>query len=148
MAMSHILRGNWRKIDLFLINYFILLYLICKPHKIKIGSEKVCLSILKIILPCVHIYTPSGKGSCVQLWYHMYGSGVGTLNVYQQATGESPALLFSQMGDQGQLWRFAQAGLFFHDRPYRVSPDYWCSQMCKCTEKKKKKLLILLLDPV
>uniref|UniRef100_H3CEL5 MAM domain-containing protein n=1 Tax=Tetraodon nigroviridis TaxID=99883 RepID=H3CEL5_TETNG len=58
---------------------------------------------------------PSGKNSCVQLWYHML-----CLNIYQQVAGETPALLFSKMGDQGQLWRFAQAGLLFHDRPYRV----------------------------
>ncbi|TNM98369.1 hypothetical protein fugu_014615 [Takifugu bimaculatus] len=63
---------------------------------------------------------PAGKGSCVQLWYFMYGRGVGTLNIYQQAADETPALLFSQMGDQGRLWRFAQASPLYRDRPYRI----------------------------
>ena len=25
---------------------------------------------------------------CVQFWYHMYGNGVGTLNVYGMVSGE------------------------------------------------------------
>lgn len=64
---------------------------------------------------------PSGKGTCVQLWYHMYGRGVGTLNVYQQSEDGKQALIFSQAGNQGRLWRFAQAGLLPPVQPYRVS---------------------------
>lgn len=64
---------------------------------------------------------PSGKGACVQLWYHMYGGGVGTLNVYQQSEDGKRDLIFSQAGDQGRLWRFAQAGLLPQVQPYRVS---------------------------
>uniref|UniRef100_A0A8C3G9E7 MAM domain-containing protein n=1 Tax=Cyclopterus lumpus TaxID=8103 RepID=A0A8C3G9E7_CYCLU len=48
------------------------------------------------------------KGACVQLWYHMYGKGMGLLNVYQQTEEGTQALIFSQTGDQGRLWRFAQ----------------------------------------
>lgn len=66
-------------------------------------------------------FCPSDKGSCVQLWYHMYGKGMGTLNVYQQSEDGKEALIFSQTGDQGLLWRFAQASLLPRLHPYRVS---------------------------
>lgn len=64
---------------------------------------------------------PSGKGSCLQLWYHMYGRGVGKLRVYQQTVYGKETLIFSQSGDQGRLWRFGQATLLPQDEPYRVS---------------------------
>ncbi|KAL6103987.1 uncharacterized protein ACO6RY_13812 [Pungitius sinensis] len=63
---------------------------------------------------------PPGKGACLQLWYHMYGKGTGLLNVYQQSEGGKPALIFSQTGDQGRLWRFAQASLLPRVGPYRI----------------------------
>ncbi|XP_055359914.1 MAM and LDL-receptor class A domain-containing protein 2 isoform X2 [Betta splendens] len=63
---------------------------------------------------------PAGKGSCLQLWYHMYGKGVGTLNVYQQSENGKKALIFSQAGDQGRLWRFAQASLLPWNLPCRI----------------------------
>nr|XP_046265191.1 MAM and LDL-receptor class A domain-containing protein 1 isoform X2 [Scatophagus argus] len=63
---------------------------------------------------------PAGKGACVQLWYHMYGKGMGILNVYQQSEDEKQALIFSQTGDQGRLWRFAQASLLPRVQPYRI----------------------------
>uniref|UniRef100_A0A3Q3WJ51 MAM domain-containing protein n=1 Tax=Mola mola TaxID=94237 RepID=A0A3Q3WJ51_MOLML len=59
--------------------------------------------------PTGHYYY--GKAACVQLWYHMYGKGVGTLNVYQQTEDLKETRIFSQTGDQGRLWRFAQAPL-------------------------------------
>lgn len=57
----------------------------------------------------------------MQLWYHMYGGGTGTLNVYQSEEGRQ-VLLFSQSGDQGQLWRFAQVSLLPRVQAYRVRP--------------------------
>ncbi|XP_034411292.1 MAM and LDL-receptor class A domain-containing protein 2 [Cyclopterus lumpus] len=63
---------------------------------------------------------PAGKGACVQLWYHMYGKGMGLLNVYQQTEEGTQALIFSQTGDQGRLWRFAQASLLPRVQPYRI----------------------------
>lgn len=51
----------------------------------------------------------------------MYGKGMGTLNVYQQNEEGKQALIFSQAGDQGRLWRFAQASLLPRVQPYRVS---------------------------
>ncbi|XP_028283475.1 MAM and LDL-receptor class A domain-containing protein 2 [Parambassis ranga] len=63
---------------------------------------------------------PADKGSCVQLWYHMYGEGMGTLNVYQQSKDGKEALIFSQTGDQGRLWRFAQASLLPRVQSFRI----------------------------
>ncbi|KAM7379552.1 hypothetical protein PAMP_005098 [Pampus punctatissimus] len=63
---------------------------------------------------------PAGKGACVQLWYHMYGEGMGTLNVYQQNEEGKQVLIFSQRGDQGRLWRFAEASLLPRVEPYRI----------------------------
>lgn len=51
----------------------------------------------------------------------MYGKGMGTLNVYQQSLDGKEVLIFSQTGDQGRLWRFAQAELLPRIQPYRVS---------------------------
>ncbi|XP_014854147.1 PREDICTED: MAM and LDL-receptor class A domain-containing protein 2-like [Poecilia mexicana] len=65
------------------------------------------------------LYSES-KGSCLQLWYHMYGKGMGTLNVYQQSLDGKEVLIFSQTGDQGRLWRFAQAELLPRIQPYRI----------------------------
>ncbi|TNN55456.1 MAM and LDL-receptor class A domain-containing protein 1 [Liparis tanakae] len=69
---------------------------------------------------------PADKRVCVQLWYHMYGKGMGQLNVYQQTEEGTQALIFSQTGDQGQLWRFGQASLLPRVQPYRVSPIQIC----------------------
>ncbi|XP_042354379.1 MAM and LDL-receptor class A domain-containing protein 1-like [Plectropomus leopardus] len=63
---------------------------------------------------------PAGKGACVQLWYHMYGRDMGTLNVYQHSEDGKQTLIFSQTGDQGRLWRIAQASLLPHVQPYRI----------------------------
>lgn len=63
----------------------------------------------------------SGKGVCVQLWYHMYGRGMGSLNIYQQSEEGHQTLIFTQIGDQGQMWRFAQGTLLPRVQPYRVS---------------------------
>ncbi|KAM9845004.1 MAM and LDL-receptor class A domain-containing protein 1 [Aulostomus maculatus] len=62
----------------------------------------------------------AGEGACVQLWYHMYGRGIGTLNIYQQSKDGKRALIFSQTGDQGRLWRFAQASLLPWNQPHRI----------------------------
>ncbi|KAJ8011341.1 hypothetical protein DPEC_G00057130 [Dallia pectoralis] len=63
---------------------------------------------------------PAGKGVCLQLWYYMFGKDTGTLNVYQWADKGDQILLLSHSGDQGALWRFAQATLQLDGEDYRV----------------------------
>ena len=41
----------------------------------------------------------NGELSCLQFYYHMYGSTMGTLNVFS-----GNALVFSLSGDQGNYW--------------------------------------------
>ncbi|XP_071851180.1 MAM and LDL-receptor class A domain-containing protein 1-like isoform X5 [Apostichopus japonicus] len=62
---------------------------------------------------------PPTGGRCLDIWYHMFGNAVGTLNVYtQEANSVSPELLWSISGSQGNVWRNAklnlQSGTEFH----------------------------------
>ncbi|XP_028831423.1 MAM and LDL-receptor class A domain-containing protein 1 [Denticeps clupeoides] len=65
---------------------------------------------------------PAEKGMCLQFWYHMFGHGIGTLNIYQQpSTQRDLSLVFTQTGDQGDLWRFGQVPLQnTPDSSYRI----------------------------
>ncbi|XP_072544730.1 apical endosomal glycoprotein [Salminus brasiliensis] len=60
----------------------------------------------------------TGDKQCLHVWYYMSGLGRGTLNMYQEHSGGGQTLLLSHSGEQGKLWRFAQAPL-----PH-TSPDY------------------------
>ncbi|KAK1172074.1 MAM and LDL-receptor class A domain-containing protein 2-like isoform X2 [Acipenser oxyrinchus oxyrinchus] len=65
----------------------------------------------------------AGSDRCLQFWYHMYGAGIGTLNVYKHdVSTANQSVLFSQQGNQGVLWRFAQASLYQSDSsPFRIT---------------------------
>ncbi|KAL0966606.1 hypothetical protein UPYG_G00297350 [Umbra pygmaea] len=63
---------------------------------------------------------PADKGVCLQLWYHMFGKGMGTMNVYQSSEKGDKVLLLSYTGDQGALWRFAQASLQMDGKDYKI----------------------------
>nr|XP_057907663.1 MAM and LDL-receptor class A domain-containing protein 1-like [Doryrhamphus excisus] len=66
-------------------------------------------------------YKPNERnGGCVQIWYHMYGRGMGTFNIYQHSQDGIRQLVFSQSGDQRRLWRLAQASLLPSRQPYRL----------------------------
>ncbi len=39
-----------------------------------------------------------------RIWYHMYGSGIGTLNVYTKTTDGTMQLVKSVTGNQGDAW--------------------------------------------
>ena len=59
--------------------------------------------------------------TCVQFWYHMYGSDIGNLSFYLK-TNQSETLVWRLSGDQGDRWKFGQFSLI-SDRAYRVSCD-------------------------
>lgn len=43
----------------------------------------------------------SSKGMCLTFWYMMYGSSLGTLNVYQKVGSSLGNAIWSVSGDQG-----------------------------------------------
>jgi hypothetical protein len=58
-------------------------------------------------------------GSCMNFWYHMYGSGIGQLSVYL-VTGTTNQTLWRLTGDsQVQTWQNGQIGIK-SSKPYRV----------------------------
>ena len=59
---------------------------------------------------------------CLQFWYHMRGKDVANLNVYI-TTNSSQIQIWSQEGNQGNRWLFAQVPIY-HTSPYKVG-------MCK-----------------
>ena len=64
--------------------------------------------------------TPS-NGRCMQFWYHMNGSHIGTLNVYMRVYGQSESKLWSLSGDQGKAWNSARVSILSGNRYYQVS---------------------------
>ena len=46
-------------------------------------------------------------GSCLQFWYHMYGSGMGTLSIYTKSQNGLSRGIWTESGNQGRQWRTA-----------------------------------------
>ncbi|ESO97870.1 hypothetical protein LOTGIDRAFT_152977 [Lottia gigantea] len=58
------------------------------------------------------IMSPTYKNNqdlCLNFYYHMYGSGMGTLNVYTQTGKTLGRPVFTRTGDQGNQWAVGQA---------------------------------------
>jgi len=54
-------------------------------------------------------FQPTGaSGRCLKFWYHMYGSTIGSLNVWMSSNG-STGMIWSLSGDQKNQWKYAQA---------------------------------------
>ena len=49
-------------------------------------------------------------GLCMDFWYHMYGSGMGTLNIYTNSSNVSN-LIWSQTGNKGDVWLNGQVNI-------------------------------------
>ena len=47
---------------------------------------------------------PSTTGSCLQFYYHMFGSGMGTLNVYARTGNAVGNPVWTKSGNQGNRW--------------------------------------------
>ncbi|XP_053484115.1 MAM and LDL-receptor class A domain-containing protein 2 isoform X3 [Ictalurus furcatus] len=62
----------------------------------------------------------AGTGQCLHLWYYMSGKDTGTLKVYQEYSNGVHLLMLNQSGEQGELWRFAQAPLPHTGPEYRI----------------------------
>jgi len=63
---------------------------------------------------------PSIKGRCLSFWYHMFGSGMGELNVYLKSVTGAMAKVWSLSGDQGDEWKMAQVTLINSASDYLV----------------------------
>lgn len=55
----------------------------------------------------------SGENRCLSFAYHMSGTGIGSLSIYQQELGRGllPALLWIKSGDQGEQWQEAEVNI-------------------------------------
>ncbi len=53
--------------------------------------------------------TPS-YGICLQFWYHMYGKGMGSLNLYVNVSNTT-SLLWTQNGNKGNQWNNGQVAI-------------------------------------
>lgn len=53
-------------------------------------------------------YQDPTSATCLSFWYHMYGAGIGTLNVYiKLIQSGSRSLIWTSSGNQGNVWRYA-----------------------------------------
>jgi len=76
----------------------------------------------------VSSYANTTASQCMTFYYNMYGSQMGTLNVYTMTGNALPsAPVFSKSGDQGNQWNMGQATLQASQR-YRVSQDIYTLQ--------------------
>ncbi|XP_030849653.1 MAM and LDL-receptor class A domain-containing protein 2 [Strongylocentrotus purpuratus] len=47
----------------------------------------------------------STSGRCFEMWYHMYGEGTGSLRIHIRPAGAQPQLLWTETGNQGNVWK-------------------------------------------
>lgn len=68
------------------------------------------------------VFPPTtGKGRCMQFWYHMTGAHIGNLNVYMKIMGQSETKLWSLGTDVGSKWQQAQLNVISGGRSYQVT---------------------------
>ena len=65
-------------------------------------------------------YPATAVGECLQFWYHMHGSGSGSLAVYEY-TGTLGTNLWERTGEQDDLWHKGSVTLK-SDSSFFVSP--------------------------
>ena len=66
---------------------------------------------------------PVTNGRCMTFWYHMYGSGMGDLNVYVNINGTKHKV-WTMSGDQGDEWKMARVTLVSKGHQYQVNTTY------------------------
>lgn len=64
---------------------------------------------------------PRTRAKCVQFWYHMYGSTVGSLALYKKTGSTVGARIWSRSGNQGDEWLAAQVNVWSPIRAFRIS---------------------------
>lgn len=63
--------------------------------------------------------SPQTSGVCVTFYYHMYGTGMGTLILHTMSGGAITGDVWSMSGNQGNSWKLAQATVQSNS-PYQV----------------------------
>lgn len=51
----------------------------------------------------------TGTGGCFTFWYHMYGTGIGSLNIYISVAPTQNTTIWSLTGNQQNAWLNGQA---------------------------------------
>ena len=54
-------------------------------------------------------YPAAPNGKCLNFWYHMSGSHIGTLNVFVKYGVAIGTKVWNETGDQGNFWLHARA---------------------------------------
>ncbi|KAI8780792.1 MAM and LDL-receptor class A domain-containing protein 2, partial [Biomphalaria glabrata] len=58
---------------------------------------------------------------CLTFWYHMYGNGIGTLNVYRKDQGNSSTVnIWTLSGPQENMWKKATVSIRAQGNPYQI----------------------------
>jgi len=63
-------------------------------------------------------YQPT-TGKCLTFYYHMYGNGIGTLNILMKRQGQLVPPIWSRNGNQQNIWRIGQVNLV-SSSPFQV----------------------------
>lgn len=68
------------------------------------------------------VFSPTtGDGTCMNFFYHMSGSTIGSLNVYMKVIGQSMTKIWTQSGDKGNSWLEGQLPIKSAGRSYQVN---------------------------
>lgn len=61
------------------------------------------------------------RGKCLEFWYHMYGSTVGSLSVYKLVTSTRGPRIWRMSGNLGDEWLVAQVSVRSRLRSYNIA---------------------------
>lgn len=95
-----------------LYNYFIARYYLYTDASNGNSDDIAVLQSVKIT---------SSPHQCLSFWYHMYGSDIGTIRVYQiYSTQVQQTPIWSTFGNKGQEWFYQAINLTYQDDTYRI----------------------------
>jgi len=82
-------------------------------------------------------YPAAPNGKCLNFWYHMSGSHIGTMNVYIKDGLTIGTKVWNETGDQGNFWLHARAPIKINNK-FRVRfvihavVSFLCYSVCSC----------------
>ena len=63
---------------------------------------------------------PPTSGRCLNFAYHMFGRGIGTLNIYLKQQGQLRSPIWTRAGNLGNRWNIGQTNVN-SNTPFQVS---------------------------